>query len=129
MSQTIFKSALRYLFALFLVGSGASALYGLYLGGEMATLAGPAGQFLIAVLDTKWIFPWIATFKLCTGLLIAWPRTKSLGILMAFPYSVNIFLWVTFTQTPDFAMGAIVLVMNILLLRNNWAAYRSIIAS
>jgi hypothetical protein len=129
MSQPIFKSALRLLFAIFLVGTGASALYGLYFSGhEMATLEGPGGLFLSAVLATKWLFPWIATFKLVTGILIAVPRTQKLGVLMALPYAVNIFLWVSFTQTADFAMGAVVLLINVLLLRNNWDAYKSILA-
>lgn len=129
MSNPVFKSALRLLFAFFFIGTGASGLYGLYFSGhEMATLEGPGGVFLSAVLATKWLFPWVLTFKLVAGILVAIPRTHRLGVLMIFPYTVNIFLWVTFTQTSDFPMGAVLLIINVLLLRNNWDAYKSILA-
>jgi hypothetical protein len=130
MTQKHFHLAARLLFALFLVGSGGTGLYGFYFSGEPMTApeGAPGTELFNAVLNSTWLFPWIATFKLSAGILIAVPRTAKLGIIAAFPYSINIFLWTVFGNPGDLPMGAIVLVLNILLLRAHWDHYKGILA-
>jgi len=71
-------TALRILFALFLIVSGAKHLYTVYWGDPtiMATGYPEAGAeaFVLAVLATKFLLPMICTTKLIAGVLMLLPK-------------------------------------------------------
>ena len=54
---------------------------------------GKLAEWLMAVIATGYLWQWIAIFKVINGLLILIPRTSALGVLAAFPYYLNIFLY------------------------------------
>ncbi|QDV85166.1 hypothetical protein TBK1r_41200 [Stieleria magnilauensis] len=68
------------------------------------------GQFMIALEKTGYLIFWVGLFKAVAGLLMFFPRTAPLAVLMSLPYAFNILLYVTFFAhqylvigLPDFA--------------------------
>ncbi len=57
-----------------------------------------------AMQETGYMVLWLGIFKLVAGILIAIPKTSPLGILAAFPYSVNILLYVVFVAYQDYLL-------------------------
>ena len=90
-------ATLRYLYALVLVGSGAKHLYNIYWGDASIMATGypePEAQaFVMAVLETKFLLPFICTAKLIAGIVMVLPGREQLGVLMAFPYAIGMLMW------------------------------------
>ena len=92
-----------------------------------AGIAEPVGAFLSAVIATGYLWTWIGIFKLVTGVLILIPRTSPLGII-AFPYMVNILLWVTFLATDFAILGVPAFLANCYLIYAYFDRYKPILA-
>lgn len=120
---TIFLTALLALYGL---ASGASMLLG--LASTLPEGAPPEAQkFFQAILDTNYLFQFMAVFKITCAILILIPRTAPLGAIMFFPYTVHIFLWsvVLFGAIPP---GVMVLGLNIGLIYCYLEHYKPMIA-
>ena len=72
---------------------------------DLSDAPGPTGEFLRAVVTTGYLWPFIGIFKFVIGILILIPRYNPLGTIVAFPYNVNILLWVTLLATQWAVMG------------------------
>lgn len=117
--------------------TGILALYGLASGSAMllgmaSTL--PEGapleaqKFFQALLDTNYLFQFMAVFKITCAILILIPRTAPLGAIMFFPYTAHIFLWsvLLFDAIPP---GLIVFGINCGLVYCYSERYKPMIAS
>lgn len=122
---------LRYLYALVLVGSGAKHLYNIYLGDPTIMATGypePEAQaFVMAVLDTGFLLPFICVAKLAAGILLVLPGREQLGVLMAFPYAVGMLLWGVFMVPSHLVIMAVIFALNAALVVANWGAYKGLL--
>lgn len=83
---------LTIVLALYGLASGSAMLLG--LASTLPEGAPPEAQkFFQAILDTGYLFQFMAIFKIACAILILIPRTAPLGAIMFFPYTVHIFLW------------------------------------
>jgi hypothetical protein len=124
-------TALRILFALFLIVSGAKHLYTVYWGDPTIMATGypekGAEAFVLAVLATKFLLPMICTTKLIAGVLMVLPKRESLGVLVAFPYSVGMLAWGVFMVPSHLLIMGGIFAINAALVYANWNAYKSVV--
>jgi hypothetical protein len=98
-----------YVYALFLVGTGIMTLVAWGSGIDLTENASlRTSTFMSAMFDSGYVIPWLGAFKVVAGILMAIPRTTPLGVLVAFPYAVNILLYVTFVSFEDYLVMGIV---------------------
>ncbi|MDA0946206.1 MAG: hypothetical protein O2791_04080 [Bacteroidetes bacterium] len=121
-------SALRYLYALVLLGSGAKHLYNIYWGDASIMATGypePEAQaFVFAVLETKFLLPFICTAKLIAGVVMVLPGREQLGVLMAFPYAVGMLMWGIFMVPSHLVIMSVIFALNAALVYANMPHYR-----
>ena len=124
-------AALRYLYALFLLGSGAKHLYNIYWGDASIMATGypePEAQaFVFAVLETKFLLPFICTAKLIAGITMVLPGREQLGVLMAFPYAVGMLMWGLFMVPSHLLIMGVIFLLNAALVYANMPHYRGLL--
>ena len=124
-------AALRYLYALVLLGSGAKHLYNVYWGDASIMATGypePEAQaFVFAVLETKFLLPFICTAKLIAGITMLLPGREQLGVLMAFPYAVGMLMWGLFMVPSHLLIMGVIFLLNAALVYANMPHYRGLL--
>ncbi|MDA0729940.1 MAG: hypothetical protein O3B70_05965 [Bacteroidetes bacterium] len=124
-------AVLRYLYALVLLGSGAKHLYNIYWGDASIMATGypePEAQaFVFAVLETKFLLPFICTAKLIAGVVMVLPGREQLGVLMAFPYAVGMLMWGIFMVPSHLVIMSVIFVLNAALVYANWAHFKGLL--
>ena len=122
---------IKYLYALVLLGSGAKHLYNIYWGDASIMATGypePEAQaFVMAVLETKFLLPFICTAKLIAGVLLVLPGREQLGVLMAFPYALGMLMWGVFMVPSHIVIMSAIFLLNALLVWANWGAYQGLL--
>ena len=121
----------KYLYALFLLGSGVKHLYNIYWADASIMATGypePEAQaFVTAVLATKFLLPFICAAKLLAGVLIVLPGREQLGVLMAFPYALGMLMWGIFMVPSHIVIMSAIFLLNALLVWANWGAYKGLL--
>lgn len=124
-------SVLKYLYALVLLGSGLKHLYNIYVADATIMATGypePEAQaFVMAVLDTKFLLPFICTAKLIAGVLMLLPGREQLGVLMAFPYALGMLMWGIFMVPSHLLIMSVIFVLNAALVWANWSHYQGVL--
>ena len=124
---------LRFVFALFLITSGAKHLYAVYWGDATIMATGypeeGAEAFVLAVLATKFLLPLICTTKLIAGVLMVLPKREPLGVLVAFPYSVGMLMWGVFMVPSHLLIMGGIFAINAALVYANWSVYKPIVGA
>ena len=122
---------IKYLYALVLLGSGAKHLYNIYWGDASIMATGypePEAQaFVMAVLETKFLLPFICTAKLIAGVLLVLPGREQLGVLMAFPYALGMLMWGVFMVPSHIVIMSAIFLLNALLVWANWGSYQGLL--
>ena len=122
---------IKYLYALVLLGSGTKHLYNIYWGDASIMATGypePEAQaFVMAVLETKFLLPFICTAKLIAGALLVLPGREKLGVLMAFPYALGMLMWGVFMVPSHIVIMSAIFLLNALLVWANWGAYQGLL--
>ena len=122
---------IKYLYALVLLGSGTKHLYNIYWGDASIMATGypvPEAQaFVMAVLETKFLLPFICTAKLIAGALLVLPGREQLGVLMAFPYALGMLMWGVFMVPSHIVIMSAIFLLNALLVWANWGAYQGLL--
>ena len=115
----ILHLVVKYLYALFLLGSGVKHLYNIYWADASIMATGypePEAQaFVTAVLATKFLLPFICTAKLLAG------------VLMAFPYALGMLMWGIFMVPSHIVIMSAIFLLNALLVWANWGAYKGLL--
>jgi len=126
--NTRLHSVLRYLYATVLLSSGAKHLYNIYWGDASIMATGypePEAQaFVFAVLETKFLLPFICTAKLIAGIVMVLPGREQLGVLMAFPYAVGMLMWGIFMVPSHLVIMSVIFALNAALVFANMPHYR-----
>ncbi len=124
-------SVLKYVYAAFLVGSGIKHLYNIYVADPTIMATGypepEATAFVLAVLETKFLLPFICTAKLIAGVVILLPGREQLGVLMAFPYALGMLMWGVFMVPSHIVIMSAIFSLNAALVLANWAHYKGLL--
>lgn len=124
-------SVLKYVYAAFLLGSGVKHLYNIYVANPTIMATGypepEATAFVLAVLDTKFLLPFICTAKLIAGILILLPGREQLGVLMAFPYALGMLMWGIFMVPSHIVIMSAIFGLNAALVLANWPHYKGLL--
>ena len=124
-------TGLKYVYALFLLGSGLKHLYNIYVADPTIMATGypepEATAFVLAVLDTKFLLPFICTAKLIAGVVMLLPGREQLGVAMAFPYAVGMLMWGLFMVPSHLLIMGIIFLLNAALVYANWTKYQPLL--
>ena len=124
-------AGLKYVYALFLLGSGLKHLYNIYVADPTIMATGypepEATAFVLAVLDTKFLLPFICTAKLIAGVVMLLPGREQLGVAMAFPYAVGMLMWGMFMVPSHLLIMSVIFLLNAALVYANWAKYQPLL--
>ena len=86
-----------------------------------------ATAFVLAVLDTKFLLPFICTAKLIAGIFILLPGREQLGVLMAFPYALGMLMWGIFMVPSHLVIMSAIFGLNAALVLANWPHYKGLL--
>ena len=124
-------SVLKYMYAAFLLASGLKHLYNIYLADPTIMATGypepEATAFVLAVLETQFLLPFICTAKLLAGVVMLLPGREQLGVLMAFPYAVGMLMWGIFMVPSHLLIMGVIFVLNAALVYANMPHYRGLL--
>ncbi len=124
-------TGLKYVYALFLLGSGLKHLYNIYVADPTIMATGypepEATAFVLAVLDTKFLLPFICTAKLIAGVVMLLPGREQLGVAMAFPYAVGMLMWGLFMVPSHLLIMGVIFLLNAALVYANWTKYQPLL--
>lgn len=90
----------------------------------MPPMEGGAGEFMGALFKTGYFFPLLAVVETVTGLLLLFNKWKGLALVMLVPVSINILLFHIFLSPAGIGPGALVAILNGVLIYNNWNKYK-----
>jgi uncharacterized membrane protein HdeD (DUF308 family) len=109
MSLSIITLIVRYGYVFFLLGTGVMTLIAWNKGVDMsAGVSAKTAQFMKAIMEAKYIIPFMGIFKIIAGILLAFNPTAKLAILMCLPYVINILLYVIFIANKDYLLLGII---------------------
>ena len=121
-------AVLKYLYATFLLASGLKHLYNVYVADPSIMATGypepEATAFVLAMLETKFLLPFICTVKLIAGICIVLPGREQLGVLMAFPYALGMLMWGMFMVPSHLLIMGGIFAVNAALVVANWEVYK-----
>ena len=124
-------AGLKYFYALVLLGSGLKHLYNIYVADPTIMATGypepEATAFVLAVLDTKFLLPFICTAKLIAGVVMLLPGREQLGVAMAFPYAVGMLMWGLFMVPSHLLIMSVIFLLNAALVYANWTKYQPLL--
>ncbi|MGB1057024.1 MAG: hypothetical protein ACPGYM_08825 [Flavobacteriales bacterium] len=124
-------TGLKYVYALFLLGSGLKHLYNIYVADPTIMATGypepEATAFVLAVLDTKFLLPFICTAKLIAGVVMLLPGREQLGVALAFPYAVGMLMWGLFMVPSHLLIMSVIFLLNAALVYANWTKYQPLL--
>ncbi len=80
-----------------------------------------------AMIQMVWLMPLLATAEIIGGLLIIFPRTRALGVLVIFPIMVGILLTHIFIDSSSFIMALILCLILGWMIYENRAKYLNLI--
>lgn len=125
--NTVAHLLLKYVYVLFLIGSGAKHLHTVYFGEPSVMASGypevEAQKFVSAVLATGFLLPFICVSKILAGLVMVIPGREALGVIMAFPYAVGMLVWGVAMVPSHLAIMVAIFVVNAMLVYANWDHY------
>lgn len=125
------QAVLKYMYAAFLLASGLKHLYNIYVADPTIMATGypepEAVAFVLAVLETQFLLPFICTAKLLAGVVMLLPGREQLGVLMAFPYAVGMLMWGIFMVPSHLLIMGVIFVLNAALVYANMPHYRGLL--
>ncbi|MBL4938761.1 MAG: DoxX family membrane protein [Lutibacter sp.] len=112
---------LRLLLGLILLVFGANKFFHF-----MPMDAPPAGSFMDALIQTGYMFPLIAITEIGVGLLLLLNKWKGFALVWLAPVSVNIILFHFKYDISSIGPGALIAILNIVLIYANWKKFKTL---
>ena len=113
------------------MASGLKHLYNIYVADPTIMATGypepEATAFVLAMLETKFLLPFICTVKLIAAVLLVLPGREQLGVLMAFPYALGMFMWGVFMVPSHIVIMSAIFAFNAALVYANWHHYKGLL--
>jgi uncharacterized membrane protein YphA (DoxX/SURF4 family) len=112
---------LRIVLALVLLVFGANHFFGF-----MPSPTLPADSFIPHIIATGYLWQLIGLIEIIAGLLLILNKWKGFALVIMAPISVNIVLYHLTYDIANFGPGALVAVLNVLLIYANWDKFKTL---
>lgn len=86
----------------------------------------PEHSFMHAIIETGYIIPILAVSEIVIGILFFINKWTGLALVWLLPISINIVLFHLKYDISTIWLGAVVAVLNILLIYANWKKFRTL---
>ena len=118
-------TVLRILLAVILIVFGSNKFFNFIPAPPME---GPPAEFMGALFQTGYFFPMLAIVETLAGLLLLFNKWIRFALVMLVPVSVNILLFHIFLAPSSIGPGALLAVLNGLLIYSGWKHYKPLFA-
>lgn len=84
-----------------------------------------------AMMSMKWIMPLVGLIELLSGILVLFPKARTLGAIMIFPVMIGILCHnATFTSMgpTGLIIGGVLFLINIWMIIDNWTKIKSLLS-
>ncbi|WP_456423143.1 DoxX family membrane protein [Lutibacter sp.] len=108
---------LRIILGLALVVFGSNKFFGFMPNMEMPAAA---GNLMSAMMESGYMFKLVGVTEIIVGLLLLLKKWVPFALIVLAPISVNMILFHIFLAPAGIAPAAIVAIINILLIYDNW---------
>ncbi|HEY9169980.1 MAG TPA: DoxX family membrane protein [Lutibacter sp.] len=115
--------ALRLLLGLILLVMGSNKFFQFL---PMPPMEGPPADFFGALFATGYMFPLIAITEISAGVLLLINKWTGLALIFASILSVNIILFHLALNPEGIALGAVVAILNVILIYANWKKFKTL---
>ena len=120
----IFKAVVFVLFGLMFINAGLDKFFH-YM--PMQPMEGEMKKIFDAINTLKWIIPLAGFVELIAGILVLFPKTRTLGSLMIFPVLIGILCHNATFMPEGLAIAGILFLINIWMIADNWTKIKSIL--
>ena len=120
----IFKAVVFVLFGLMFINAGLDKFFH-YM--PMPPMEGEMKKIFDAINTLKWIIPLAGFVELIAGILVLFPKTRTLGALMIFPVLIGILCHNATFMPEGLAIAGILFLINIWMIADNWTKIKSIL--
>lgn len=110
--------ALRILLGLILVVFGANKFFDFMPHMEMPE---PAGKLMMAMMASGYMLKLVGAAEIFVGFLLLVKKWVPLALVILAPISINMILFHLFLAPAGIAPAAVVTIINVLLIYNNWS--------
>ena len=114
-------TALRILLALLLLLFGSNKFFNFL---PTPTLA--PDNFLVQIIGTGYLWSLIGLTEITASILLLFNKWKGFALVIIAPISVNIILYHINYDINGIAPGALVAILNVILIYANWSKYKSL---
>jgi len=114
---------LRILLGLILVVFGANHIYSFMPAMVLPT---PAGNFMMAMMATGYFFKFVGITQLIVGLLLITNKWVPFALIVLASMAINMLFFHLFLAPAAIGPAAIVSLITILLIYDNWASYKTL---
>ncbi|WP_461789839.1 DoxX family membrane protein [Pedobacter sp.] len=121
----IVKTIICVLFGLMFINGGLNKFFNYIPVPEL-----PADQLKVmtAMMTIPWLMPLLATMEIIGGILFAIPKTRALGAVVVFPIMAGILLHHIAVAPEGIIMAAVLFLINIWIIADNWSKYKPMIS-
>lgn len=112
---------LRFLLAIVLIVFGSNKFFNF-----IPMDAPPEGSFMAALIATGYMIPLIGLSELIPGILLLINKWKGLALIWLAPISINIVLFHIKYDVSTIGPGALVAVLNVILIYTNWKKFKTL---
>jgi len=114
---------LRILLALILIVFGSNKFFNFMPDMEMPKAA---GDFMMAMMATGYLFKLIGATEIIVGLLLLFNKWVPLALVVFAPVAVNMIFFHLFLAPAGIGPAAVVALIVIILMYNNWSKYKTL---
>jgi len=114
---------LRILLGLLLVIFGANHIHSFMPAMNLPT---PAGNFMMAMMATGYFFKFVGIVLIIVGLLLILKKWVPFALIVLAPFSINVILFHLALAPAAILVAAVVTLLNILLIYDNWNSYKGL---
>ncbi|GGC29494.1 hypothetical protein GCM10011386_21870 [Parapedobacter defluvii] len=118
-------NVLSVLFGLLLMNGGLSKFFNYMPAPE--NLPEAVVKDNAALAEISWLIPLIASAELLGGMLILFPKTRALGVLVVFPVMVGVLLTHIFVAPDGLPIALVIWVILLWIIVDNKQRYRALI--
>ncbi|GGP05858.1 hypothetical protein GCM10010992_23550 [Cloacibacterium rupense] len=120
----IFKTILFVLFGLMFINAGLDKFLH-YM--PMPPMEDEMKKIFDAIVTLKWVMPLVGFVELLAGILVLFPKTRTLGALMIFPVLIGILCHNATFMPEGLAIAGVLFLINIWMMVDNWTKIKGVL--
>ncbi|MFG0935110.1 hypothetical protein ACF91D_31115 [Staphylococcus sp. 231237_7MaSpsaltlick] len=125
MNKGLIDRIVRMVFSLIIIGSGFAMILGFISNMEYSSQS--ANDFMQAMGDTNYFFPFLAVVKILCGISILSNKFEKAALIIFIPVSINMVMFHIFLAPAEGIPAYLILIMNVYLMVNRIKSYQPIL--